>query len=442
LAESYSISEDGKTYTFVLKEGAVWHDGNPVRVRDVIATFAMIQNPEYKSPLSVSFQKIQVTEVDEKTVAFLLPEPFAPFLSTLTVGILPAHIWDSIAPSSAFLADVNVKPVGSGPFRFVKFSKDSYGSIHNYTLSRFEGYYGEKPHISTIIFSFFEDLESAKAALMRQQIDGIGALQRPFSLEEFQGKNLNVYQPAIAELPVLFFNTKKPIVEDARVRQALRFVTDTAILRTSLAHTTTLLPPPLPFPELTKNQEEAEKILADLAWEERTLTITTSHDTWLLQIAEEVAKQWGDLDIAVRIDAVSPERITKERLRDRSFEILLLPLRQGIEDDLYGFWHSSQIPAPGLNVSQYKNTALDTLIEEARESAEAEKREALVRQAYQMIFESVPAIFLGQSTYPFAISARVKGVEPEDLIIPSDRFQSVERWYIKTKRTFYTRQKK
>ncbi|MEK7665286.1 MAG: ABC transporter substrate-binding protein, partial [Patescibacteria group bacterium] len=101
LAESYDLSDDGKTYTFVLRDGARWHDGNPVRIADIIATFSMMQSPEYKSPLSVTFSDISIEQVDERTVQFMLTEPFAPFLSALTVGIMPSHIWATIPARSA-----------------------------------------------------------------------------------------------------------------------------------------------------------------------------------------------------------------------------------------------------------------------------------------------------------------------------------------------------
>ncbi|MBI2476715.1 hypothetical protein HYV72_00930, partial [Candidatus Uhrbacteria bacterium] len=91
LAESYTISEDKRVYTFTLRNDALWHDGSPVTVRDVMFTYSAIQNPEFKSPLYSALRGVTIEQVDDRTVAFKLEEPFAPFLSVLSTGILPAE---------------------------------------------------------------------------------------------------------------------------------------------------------------------------------------------------------------------------------------------------------------------------------------------------------------------------------------------------------------
>ena len=83
LASWYEVSEDGLEYTFTLREDAMWHDGHPVLADDVIFTFSAIQNSEYRSPLLVSFSGVGLEQVDERTVRFVLNEPFGPFLSLL-----------------------------------------------------------------------------------------------------------------------------------------------------------------------------------------------------------------------------------------------------------------------------------------------------------------------------------------------------------------------
>jgi ABC-type transport system substrate-binding protein len=97
LAEKYTISPDKKIYTISLKDSLRWSDGEPITADDVMYTFEMIQNQETGSPLYISFQGIQIEKIDNKTIRFTLKEPFAPFLHSLTVGILPEHTW---APSS------------------------------------------------------------------------------------------------------------------------------------------------------------------------------------------------------------------------------------------------------------------------------------------------------------------------------------------------------
>ncbi|MCK4500057.1 hypothetical protein KAU11_06130, partial [Candidatus Babeliales bacterium] len=84
LASNYTISEDQKTYIFYLKKNVLWHDSQPLTADDIIFTIKTIQNPEYKSPLYISFKGVEIEKNDDYTVKFTLEEPFAPFLSILT----------------------------------------------------------------------------------------------------------------------------------------------------------------------------------------------------------------------------------------------------------------------------------------------------------------------------------------------------------------------
>ncbi|MFH0831071.1 MAG: ABC transporter substrate-binding protein, partial [Parcubacteria group bacterium] len=124
LAESLNVSADQKTYSVVLKQGVNWHDGQPLTASDVVFTVKAIQDPSWQSPLNLGFKGVTVEQVDERTVRFTLQEVYAPFASTLTFGILPEHLWASVPGSSASLAELNTKPVGSGPYKFDELTKD------------------------------------------------------------------------------------------------------------------------------------------------------------------------------------------------------------------------------------------------------------------------------------------------------------------------------
>lgn len=136
LAESYTISADQKNYDITIRQGRTWSDGEPVTIDDVIFTFETLQNPEVGSPLLLAFQDVLITKVNDTTVRFTLKSPYAPFMSSLTVGILPTHIWGSISANSLKLAGQNLQPVGSGAWKFSKLLKDESGRVTSYTLER------------------------------------------------------------------------------------------------------------------------------------------------------------------------------------------------------------------------------------------------------------------------------------------------------------------
>ena len=89
LVSSYEISPDQLTYTFHLRQDAFWHDGEILDAEDVIFTFNRIANNKSKTPLYFNFQGVNFEKIDDYTVKFILKIPFAPFLESLTVGILP-----------------------------------------------------------------------------------------------------------------------------------------------------------------------------------------------------------------------------------------------------------------------------------------------------------------------------------------------------------------
>src|SRR5581483_8799299 len=118
LADSYTVSDDGKTYDFQLKKTAVWQDGKPLTADDVVFTIKTLQNSDYKSPLRANWIDVDVEKISDSSVRFLLKSPYNAFLENCTVKIIPQHIWGTIAPENFILSVYNLQPVGSGPFQF------------------------------------------------------------------------------------------------------------------------------------------------------------------------------------------------------------------------------------------------------------------------------------------------------------------------------------
>jgi len=97
LAESYTESADGKTYTFVLRNGAKFSDGSNVTADDIVFTVEKAQDPALKSPEYANWSGVAVRAVDSRTVEFTLAKPYAPFMENTTLGIMPEHLWKDVA---------------------------------------------------------------------------------------------------------------------------------------------------------------------------------------------------------------------------------------------------------------------------------------------------------------------------------------------------------
>lgn len=221
LASDYSVSDDGLVYQIHLRQDVIWSDDEPFTADDVIYTFESIQNPEVGSPLLAAFQEIKVEQVDEYTVNFSLKEPFAPFLNSLTVGILPEHIWSNIPPSSIKLAKNNLQPIGSGPWKFSKLTKGSAGNIQDYTLERNESYFQNLPYIKTLVFKFYGDYSQTASALKSKDVQGVSFVPQDLA-DKITGKNFQLHQFRLPQYTALFFNENtNAFLKNIESRQAL-----------------------------------------------------------------------------------------------------------------------------------------------------------------------------------------------------------------------------
>lgn len=462
LAESFDVSDDGKTYTFTLKEEARWSDGNPVRVADVISTFFMIQSPEYKSPLSVLFKEVTIEQVDERTVQFLLSEPFAPFLSTLTIGIMPSHIWENIPPVSAPLAETNLKPIGSGPYKFANFTKDKFGTIRSYTLERNPDFYESPAFIERLTFKFYPDTFSAIDALNNKNIDGVSFIPPDQNEMVTRSRDLDLLRPTLQQYTALFFNeVHEEALKEIKVRQALtnsvpkeQIITDVLDGFGQIIHSP-VLPGMIGYDETVRQSNfdltSAATLLDEAGWKlaegaslrtkdgaadgtPLSLTIVTLNYPEFITVAELVQKQWMNLGMEVLIETVDAETMQTRILKERAYDILLSGALLGVDPDPYAFWHSSQVDYPGLNVALYADKDTDSLIEKGREVVDESARAELYKQLQVNIVEDAAAVFLYEPIYTFARSKEVQGDETRHLIGSADRFADVTQWYIKTKR--------
>ena len=233
LASGYTISADGKTYEINLRQDVKWSDGEPFTANDVIYTFETIQDPEVGSPLLAAFQNVQIERDGDYAVRFILKESFAPFLSSLTTGISPEHIWANVPPSGIRLAKTNLQPIGTGAWKFNKLTKDSGGNIQNYSMDRNPVYYGSAPYFKTVTFKFYTDFAQAASALKAQDVMAISFL--PYDLANKisgprQGgasKNFQLHKFKLPQYTALFFNQDAaPALKDSELRLALNLSID------------------------------------------------------------------------------------------------------------------------------------------------------------------------------------------------------------------------
>lgn len=218
LAENVEIKEDGKIYEVRLKENLLWHDDKALTADDVIFTLKTIQNSDYKSPLRGNYLGVEVEKIDETSLRFKLKTLYSGFLERLTFKILPKHIWENISPQNFLLTNYNLKPVGSGPYKFKDLTQDNSNKITSINLIRFD-----KSHISQIVFKFFETEKELIEAAKQNKIDNFST-DDPAYYDIFPSEEINEYSISLPRYFAVFFNPDKSrLLADDNIRKALNF---------------------------------------------------------------------------------------------------------------------------------------------------------------------------------------------------------------------------
>jgi len=457
LAESYEISKDKLTYTVHLKKDVKWQDGEKFSADDVLFTIQTIQDPAYKSPLRQSWQGVGVEVVDDNTLHFLLQSPYAFFVNNLTVGIIPRHIWESVAPSNFLLADYNLRPVGTGPYKFSDFQKDADGNILSYSLVTSPEYYGAKPFIANLNFSFYFDEEGLLGAYNNKQIFGMSYIS-PSKIADIKNtRSTNIFSINIPRYFAVFFNQQKnKALADKEVRKALSLATDRqAIIKDVLAGRGKQIFSPIPpgsfgatddVKKFDFNLDQANKTLDDDGWKRggdgfrgkngQPLEFSLVTTDWpdLAATADLLKKQWEAIGAKVDVQSLPVADVQQNFIRPREYDALLFGQVLGIDPDPYAFWHSSQTRDPGLNLALYSNPDVDKLLEKIRQESDDSARVDEFKKLQQQVADDVPALFLYAPDYLYVVNKTVRGISIHSMVTPDERFANVSEWYVKTKR--------
>jgi peptide/nickel transport system substrate-binding protein len=460
LAEKYEISEDGKTYTFTLREDLFFHNDEPLTVDDIIFTYNVIQNPEYKSPNYLNLANTKVDRIDEKTVSFTTDSVYAPFIHLFTIGILPAHIWENIGPANFPLAQYNIKPIGSGPYKFDKLLKDTFGNIANYELSYFENYYGPEPYIPKITFKFYDDQQTAINALVKGDINALGNLPiKEKSFVEDKKNAVTTYALTLPQYTAVFYNVKyNSFVKNAYFRQALNLSIDKNQIINDLFQENVqvvggpVLPGSFVYSTDLQQQgadtEKAKQLLIDNGWTlseaniwkkttdnvetEATIKLTIPNTEEILSVANALKEAWQNFGFKVEIQAVDTTEI-KQIIKERNYETVIYGENIGADPDLFPFWHSTQIDHPGLNLAQMASKQIDTLIEEARQTHDVLTRQTKYAELQKLIIDENVALFLYSPKYLYALKNEIKNYQNIFVNNYAGRWNDLGDLYIKSK---------
>ncbi len=454
LAERWSISADGRTYTFYLRPGLKWQDGSPITAEDVVYTVSVLQSPDYQGPKELAeLWKNVVTDAPEpQTVRFRLPERYAPFLEYTTLGILPAHLWRSVPVAKHPESDRNALAVGAGPFK-VKEANSTH-----ILLEASSFHHGPKPLLQSIEFRFYGNDSLALEALRKGEVQGVRRVAPEDLASVKNDQRLSLYSaPEVSRSVLLLLNNRSPVLADKNVRRALALGTNRQQLIDETVQSQGI-PAVGPVPSSSwayrpdndvYNPAGAKQLLEQAGWKDLDaegvrvkdghrlqLVILTNDRPDRIALAQAVARQWKEIGVRLEVHSVGWSGFIQDFLVPRSFHTALTEYwSPNVDPDTYQFWHSSQIEK-GLNFSLWTNRRVDEVLESARQSIDQAERADLYREFQAIFADENPSIMLYYPVYNFAIDKRVQGVKVGPIIAPADRFENIFDWYSQTKQTF------
>lgn len=455
LAASYTQDASGKVYTVTMKENLLWHDGEPLTVDDVLFTFESIQQKDIGSTLYPTFAGAVIERLDDRTIRFTLKDPYPLFLNTLTVGILPKHLWEQIPAQQWRLAEYNLRPVGAGPWQFDTISRERDGYVKHVTLSRARTQAGRpEPLLDRITFKFYADETAALEALRSQQAQGLALVSPSGDPQRQAGRAITPYDLTMPAITAVFFNLNHPsALQQVAVRKALSAAVDrNALIVDVLNGRANVAFGPFPTSHTTQPTAEGPEVLLEAAGWKRVGAIRRNSKDEILtvtlsiidryperQVGEYIVERWKAIGVDVKLDLVSPPTpttIERRLLKPRSYQALLYTIVYGAATDPYPFWHSAERVDPGLNLAMYSNADVDRTIETYRQSPTGEGQAQSLATIEQLIVADHPAIFLYSPLRTYLLNEDVNGVEVDRIATTADRFNGLATWYVRTSRSF------
>jgi peptide/nickel transport system substrate-binding protein len=462
LATSWGISRDGTIYNFSLNPKAVWHDGKPVTSDDIIFTIHLMMADDSPIPADVRefWKQIEIIRLDDKTIQFKLPEPFAPFLDYLTFGVLPSHLLGDLNMADLINDPFNLQPVGSGPYRFDHLITTA-GQVTGIVLSAFKDYYSQGAYIDQIALRYYPDAAIAYAAYQAGEIAGIGNVSTDILPKVLTEKGLSLYTTRLPVMTMILLNLDNPQVkffQDVNMRKALMQGINRQEMIDSIKNGQAILADGPIFPgtwayydgieHYSYNPSQAISLLRDAGF---TIPATggnfrTGKDGTALAIellypddeehaalVNAIQHDWEALGVQVTLNALPYDQLVSEHLDTRNYQAALvdLNLSHSPDPDPYPFWHQTQITS-GQNYSMWDDRQASEYLEQARISTDLAERTRMYKNFQVRWSQELPALPLFYPVYTYAVSSDVHGVSIGPILEPADRFNHVTNWYLVT----------
>jgi peptide/nickel transport system substrate-binding protein len=387
LAREYSVSPDGKTYTFILHENVKFSDKKILTTSDVLFTLQKLQDSTLNEDTASYWQNISAEIINTNQIVFNLPYPDENFISRMTFGILPRHIWETIDSTSFTNTPYNQKPVGTGAFKISRI-KQKNGVISEIDFTRNKHYQGTKPYIHSLIIKVFANQQTLADALKSGAIDTSTALT-PETIHSIEvPRSFKITPIPTANIIGIYRHTSETLLANSSFTQVLNnYVDKNAILAKVENGYGTPSTSPNTIEETTLEDTLASLSAIGYTYTNGTLihnsapvgfAISVENDPKLLKVAQALAEQLGSLGMIVSIKGFDQGKFQDEVIAGRPNIILVKST-------------SERVPP------NYR-----------------------------------PALLLYTEAIPYVTHTQVRGITPERLNTSTLRYENIGVWYRNT----------
>ena len=453
LAERWEISEDGKYYTFYLRQDVMWHpkegeEPAPFTADDVIFTYNIMMHPKTITSMKVRYEFIEsVTKMDDYTLQFTLKRPILNALAKFSFKVIPKH-----GPANTeFLSREDPfvqKPIGTGPYMLKNITAD-----REVILVANEDYFKGRPHINKFAARPFADQNIMSQALLFNAIDMI-VLVNHRDIPQIQGDKRYILQPYNA-LSYSFFgyNIRNPLLADKRVRKAFTYaVNRQEMLDSFFQGQGTIISGPfapgswaynLDVQPLTFDPQKAIELLNEAGFVKGDDGIMVKDGQKLsLKLKVPIAKESEAVKrvvlafknylnkIGVDIEGEFKEWLSwkEDVFLNHDFDIIFASWVFDDSADISSLFHSAEIGPWKNNFGAYSNPEIDSLIVESKLTLDHEKRRTINRKLHAIIADESPYTFLWTLTNYAAFNKKLRHVA----IHPYKFFSFADDWFIPT----------
>lgn len=424
LATDYSVSEDGMTYTFTLRDDVVWSDGEPFTADDVVFTYTEMEQEENLgwaySQLVYNEGTVAIEKVDDYTVSFTFPFATPTAIEMLSqIFIMPEHIYKDVEDYEH--NDYNMNSVGTGPYKLVEYQPGTY--------LRFEAndsYFKGQPGIGTIVFQIIENADTAVMALQNGEIDAYQVTPTEAQRIDLEACNLSSYSYTEGRVGYMMINCNR--VTDENVRKAILYALDKQTMNDAAFLSDEYYLTPYTFLPLNSQfySEDVEKyerdldktaqLLAEAGVSDLTLRLgysasDTIQSTQALLIQEQLQEAGITVEL-VSSDATALS--TQMQNPDNDYDMYLGGYIMGIDPDTFASLFES---GAGYNYMYYTEySEINDLFAQGRAEQDMEKRKEIYAQLQAAIQDTGAFYPICSNNKILLISNRIQGVEEAGLV--------------------------